>query len=300
MTVTQKDLMNTTKKALLKGHFACAGCGSALAFRHAIGSIAEEAVLVVPASCASVYQGSGQGIAFNVPTVNTAFAASDAVASGISRAMKKKGKEDLKVVVWGGDGSAADIGIATEIGACDRQENILHVMYSNNVYGNTGGQRSGDTMIGARTRTTTKGNTTPRKMVPFIMMSNNARYVATASSAYLEDFVEKFQKALTLDGFKFIQIDISCPANWGSDSKDSIKISRLGVQTGIWPLFEWDRETNMVELSRPGKKYEDKENRKPIKEWTSLQGRFRGITDEEIEALAKDTERQWNFIRKFL
>ncbi len=300
MPVTQKDLMIKPKDALLKGHFACAGCGSALAFRHAIGSVADKAVLVVPASCASVYQGSGKGVAFNVPTINTAFAASDAVASGISRALKKKGKDDLKVIVWGGDGSAADIGIATEIGACDRQENILHVMYSNNVYGNTGGQRSGDTMIGARTATTPKGNKTPRKMVPFIMMANNARYVATASSAYLEDFVEKFQKALSFEGFKFIQIDISCPPNWRSDSALSIEISRLGVQTGIWPLFEWDRETNTAVLSRPGKKYGDKANRKPISDWTSLQGRFRGITDEELIALEKDTERQWNFIRKFM
>ena len=300
MPVTQKDLLKVSKPALLKGHFACAGCGSALAFRHAIGSISEEAIAVVPASCASVYQGSGKGVAFNVPTINTAFAASDAVASGISRAMKKKGKSDLKVVVWGGDGSAADIGIATEIGACDRQENILHVMYSNNVYGNTGGQRSGDTMIGARTRTTPKGNTTPRKMVPFIMMANNARYVATASAAYLEDFVEKFQKAISLEGFKFIQIDISCPPNWGADSAHSVKISRKAVQTGIWPLFEWDRETNTVVLSRPSKKYEDKENRDPITDWTSLQGRFRGITDDELKHLEADTERQWNFIRKFM
>ncbi|MCE7742383.1 MAG: pyruvate synthase subunit beta, partial [Candidatus Heimdallarchaeota archaeon] len=100
--------------------------------------------------------------------------------------------------------------------------------------------------------------------------------------------------------FKFIQIDISCPPNWGADSAHSVKISRLGVQTGIWPLFEWDRETNNVVLSNPSKKFEVQENRKPIRDWTSLQGRFRGITDEEIKALQADTERQWNFIRKFL
>ena len=300
MPVTQKDLMKKPKDAILKGHFACAGCGSALAFRHAIGSIADEVILVVPASCASVYQGSGKGVAFNVPTINTAFAASDAVASGISRAMKMKKKENLKVVVWGGDGSAADIGVSTEIGACDRQENILHIMYSNNVYGNTGGQRSGDTMIGARTTTTPKGNTTPRKMIPFIMMANNARYVATASQAYLEDFVEKVQKAISYEGFKFIQIDISCPPNWKADSSDSVRIARTAVQTGIWPLFEWDRITSKAVISRPSQKYLNKEERLPITEWTSIQGRFRGITEEELKALEADTERQWNFIRKFL
>jgi len=300
MTVTQKDLLSIPKKAILKGHFACAGCGSALAFRHAIGSIADKVILVVPASCASVYQGSGKGVAFNVPTINTAFAASDAVASGISRAMKKKGKEDLKVVVWGGDGSAADIGIATEIGACDRQENILHVMYSNNVYGNTGGQRSGDTMIGAKTATTPDGNTIPRKMVPFIMMANNARYVATATVAYLEDLVEKFQKAISLEGFKFMQIDSPCPPNWRSESSDSIKIARLAVQTGIWPLFEWNRDTGKAVISRPGKKYVETENRTPITEWTNLQGRLKSITAEQLKELKSDTERQWDFLRKFL
>ncbi|MBY9001673.1 MAG: pyruvate synthase subunit beta [Candidatus Heimdallarchaeota archaeon] len=300
MTVTQKDLLNVPKKALLKGHFACAGCGSALAFRHAISAIADKVILVVPASCASVYQGGGKGASFNVPTINTAFAASDAVASGVRRAMKMKGKDDLKVVVWGGDGSGADIGIATEIGACDRQEDILHIIYSNNVYGNTGGQRSGDTMIGAKTATTPKGNTTPRKMVPFIMIANNARYVATASSAFIEDLVEKVKKAISFEGFKLIQIDAPCPPNWRTDSADSVKVARLAVQTGIWPLFEWDRETNEVVLSRASKKYEDKSNRKQITEWTSLQGRLKTITEDQLIALEFDTERQWNFLRKFM
>jgi pyruvate ferredoxin oxidoreductase beta subunit len=299
MKVTQKDLLNFPKKSILKGHFACAGCGSALAFRHAIGSIADEVILVVPASCASVYQGGGDGAAFNVPTINTAFAASDAVASGVQRAMKMKGK-DTKVVVWGGDGSGADIGIATEIGACDRQENILHVIYSNNVYGNTGGQRSGDTMIGAKTTTTPQGNTTPRKMVPYIMMANNARYVATATVAYMEDLVTKFKKAVSLEGFKFMQIDSPCPPNWRTDTADSIKIARLAVQTGIWPLFEWDRITGKAVISRPSTKYLEKENRIAITEWTKLQGRLKSITTEQLKALESDTERQWDFLRKFL
>ncbi len=300
MKVTQKDLLNIPKKAILKGHFACAGCGSALAFRHAIGSVADKVILVVPASCASVYQGGGKGASFNVPTINTAFAASDAVASGVQRAMKMKGKEDVKVVVWGGDGSGADIGIATEIGACDRQENILHVMYSNNVYGNTGGQRSGDTMIGAITATTPQGNTTPRKMVPFILMANNARYVATATVAYMEDLVTKFKKAISMEGFKFMQIDSPCPPNWRSDSADSIKIARLAVQTGIWPLFEWDRDTGQAIISRPSQKYVDKENRLPITDWSSLQGRTKSMTKEQLQNLASDTERQWSFLKKFL
>ncbi|MHA1303176.1 MAG: thiamine pyrophosphate-dependent enzyme [Candidatus Heimdallarchaeaceae archaeon] len=299
MPTTLKDLMNNPKEALLKGHFACAGCGSALALRHAIGAIADKAVLVIPACCTSVYQGFGKGVAFNVPTINVAFASSDAVAAGIKHAMKKKGK-DAHVIAWAGDGGTADIGIATLIGACDRQDDILHIMYSNNVYSNTGGQRSGDTPIGARTTTTPFGNTTQRKMVPFIMMANNARYVATASVAYPTDLVEKVKKAVSLEGFKFIEIDASCPVAWKADSADSIKIARLAIETGIWPLFEWDSETNKAILSKRGRKYRDKANRKPIEEWTKLQGRFKGITEEEMRNLYADTDRQWAFLEKFL
>lgn len=294
-----KDLMNNPKEAFYKGHFACAGCGSALALRHAIGAIADKVILVVPACCTSVYQGSGEGVSFNVPTINTAFASSDSVASGIKAAMEMKGK-DVHVVAWAGDGGTADIGIAALIGACDREEDILHIMYSNNVYSNTGGQRSGDTPVGARTSTTPDGSTTARKMVPFIMMADNAKYVATASVAHLTDLVDKVKKAVSLKGFKFIQIDATCPVAWKVDFSNSIEVARLAVQTGIWPLFEWDRDTGKAVISRPSQKYLEKENRKPIKEWTDIQGRFRGITEDQFKALDADTDRQWNFIKKFL
>lgn len=296
---TINDLMKNPKEALLKGHFACAGCGSALAFRHAMGAIADKAVVVIPACCTSVYQGFGKGVAFDVPTINVAFASSDAVAAGIKNAMDMKGKES-HVVAWAGDGGTADIGIATLIGACDRQEDILHVMYSNNVYSNTGGQRSGDTPIGAKTTTTPFGNTTPRKMVPYIMMANNARYVATASSAYPTDLVDKIKKAVSLKGFKFIQIDAPCPPAWKIDSSKSITVSKLAVETGIWPMFEWENATGKAVLSSRGKKYSDKENRKPIEEWLNLQGRFKGIKEEELKALKADVDRQWDFLKKFL
>ncbi len=296
---TINDLMNIPKKAILKGHFACAGCGSALAFRHAIGAIADKAIVVIPACCTSVYQGFGKGVAFNVPTINVAFASADSVAAGIKHAMEKKGK-DVHVIAWAGDGGSADIGIASLLGACDRQDDILHIMYSNNVYSNTGGQRSGDTPIGARTATTPYGNTAQRKMVPYILMANNAKYVATASVAHITDLVDKVKKAVTYKGFKFIQIDASCPVAWKMDSADSIKVARLAVETGIWPLFEWDSETNKATLSRPGRKYRDPTARKPIREWTSLQGRFKGIHEDEIKLLYADTERQWTFLEKFL
>ncbi|MHA1873600.1 MAG: thiamine pyrophosphate-dependent enzyme [Candidatus Heimdallarchaeaceae archaeon] len=299
MPTTLKDLMNNPKEALLKGHFACAGCGSALAFRHAIGAIADKAVVVIPACCTSVYQGFGRGVAFNVPTINVAFASSDAVAAGIKHAMEKKGKE-AHVVAWAGDGGTADIGIATLIGACDRQDNILHIMYSNNVYSNTGGQRSGDTPIGARTTTTPFGNKAQRKMVPFIMMANNASYVATASVAYIPDLVDKVKKAISYDGFKFIEIDASCPVAWKSDSADSIKVARLAVETGVWPLFEWNNKSNKAVLSKRGSKFRNKENRKPIEEWLNIQGRFKGMSDEEIKNLYADVDRQWTFLEKFL
>ena len=116
----------------------------------------------------------------------------------------------------------------------------------------------------------------------------------------IADLVTKFKKAAAMEGFKFMQIDAPCPTNWKSDTADSIKISRLAVQTGIWPLFEWDRDTGKAIISRPSQKYVDEENRLPLTDWTSLQGRTKSITKEQLKNLESDTERQWSFLKKFL
>ena len=84
------------------------------------------------------------------------------------------------------------------------------------------------------------------------------------------------------------------------DSSQTIEVAKLAVETGVWPLFEWDNETEKATLSRPSVKYRDKANRKPISEWTKMQGRFKGVSEELLKGLEADVDRIWNYLEKFL
>ena len=106
-------------------------------------------MMVVPACCASVTPGSYPSTAFGVPTVATTFASSAAVATGVSRIRRLNGEAE-PTVCWAGDGGTYDIGMATLSAAAERNEDVIYICYDNEIYGNTGGQRSSATRRGQR------------------------------------------------------------------------------------------------------------------------------------------------------
>jgi pyruvate ferredoxin oxidoreductase beta subunit/2-oxoisovalerate ferredoxin oxidoreductase beta subunit len=135
-----------------------------------LGEALDEATptLVIPACCAAVTPGAFPVSAYGVPAVETTFASSAAVASGIARVRAQNGESD-PTICWAGDGGTYDIGMATLSAAAERDEDILYICYDNEIYGNTGGQRSGATPTGARTSTTPRGKTEAKKDILAIM-----------------------------------------------------------------------------------------------------------------------------------
>ena len=77
---------------LLKGNFACAGCGLSVVYKTAVSAVPNP-IVVIPACCASVIQSLHPNVTYNVPTMNIAFAAHSAMATGISRAKKARVKK---------------------------------------------------------------------------------------------------------------------------------------------------------------------------------------------------------------
>ncbi len=110
-----KDLPQ--EEFILKGHAACPGCPITVALRIALKALSEKTILVVPACCSAVIQALYPKSAFNVPTLNIAFEASAAAASGIAAALKMQHNESVVPVVWAGDGGSYDIGIQALSGA---------------------------------------------------------------------------------------------------------------------------------------------------------------------------------------
>ena len=303
MAKTILDEVIEAREYLLPGHTACPGCGSALALRWVLKALGKDTILVIPASCSSVYQGIYPSSAINVFIFNVAFASAAAVASGISQALEAKGYKDVNVVVWGGDGGLVDIGFATVSGAAERNENILVICYDNEAYLNTGIQRSGSTPPGAITTTTPLGKIVGfKKPAPFIWLLHGVPYVATANVAYPLDLYQKVKKASKIRGFKYIHIFSPCPPGWRFDDSKTIEVAKLAVETGYWILWEAENIGGKIRfsLSPPSKPYIDPAKRKPIEEFLKLQKRFARFTEESINKIKEFIDYQWFLVKKFL
>jgi len=291
--VTIKELPK--EEYLLKGHAACAGCGPSIAIRLLFKALGNKVILVVPACCTTVIQGPYPFTAFAVPLQNMLFEATGAAASGIAAALRIRGLEDVTVVGWAGDGGTVDIGIQALSGAAERGANFIYICYDNEAYGNTGLQRSGATPYGAWTTTTPTGKKERKKNMPFIMAAHRIPYVATACPSYPLDFINKLQKAREIKGTKYIHVLTPCPTGWRYDASKTVEIGRLAVQTGIWALYEI--ENGKFRLNPPSDRLIDKSKRKPVKEYLSMQERFRHLTESDIEKIQKWVDEDWEYYK---
>ena len=279
------------------GTRACAGCGMALIYRIALKALGSNTILTIPASCLTVLQGMQGFCSVKLTVLHTPFATTGAAASGIVASLEEKGLADkICVVAFAGDGGTTDIGIQALSGAVERGTNFLYACYDNEAYMNTGIQRSGSTPLGAFSTTTPEGKLGHKKDMPKIMEAHGIPYVATACASYPLDIYEKFKKARDIKGSKYIHILSPCPPGWGYDPKDSIKIGRLAVQTGFWPLYEV--ENGRFVLSKESVRFLDPSKRKPIEEYFKAQKRFNKISEEQIRQNKKHIDNVWNEIKK--
>jgi pyruvate/2-oxoacid:ferredoxin oxidoreductase beta subunit len=220
------------------GNSACAGCGMSLGLQWLDQALCGRTpVLVVPASCAIVTPGAFPDSAYGVPTIGTTFASSAAVATGVSRVQRANGESD-PTICWAGDGGTYDIGMATLSAAAERNENIVYMCYDNEIYGNTGGQRSSATPPGAKTTTTPLGKPEAKKDIVAIVAAHRVPYAATLSLAHRDDFMRKLAVAQAATGFRFLLLLSPCPAGWKSDPADTVELARLAVASGLFPLLE--------------------------------------------------------------
>lgn len=288
--VTIKELPK--EEYLLKGHAACAGCGPAVSLRLLFKALGNKVIMMVPACCTTVIQGPYPSTSFAVPLQNILFESAAAGASGVVAALKQRKIDDVTVVSWAGDGGTVDIGIQALSGAAERGTNFIYICYDNEAYGNTGMQRSGSTPYGAWTTTTPSGKKERKKDMPLIMAAHKIPYVATACTSYPLDFISKLRKAKEIEGTKYIHLLTPCPTGWRYDSSKTIEVGRLAVTTGLWVLYEI--ENGKFKLNSPSDRLIDQTKRKPIKEYFALQGRFRGLSADDVGRVQKWVDEDWD------
>ncbi len=236
-----------TEECLLRpGNTNCGGCGMSVGLTmlgRALEEAGEVCTLAIPACCGAVTAGAFPTTSYGAPVVNTTFASAAAVASGLA-CVRDLNEERGQVICWAGDGGTYDIGIATLSAAAERDDNILYICYDNEIYGNTGGQRSSATPPGARTTTTPTGKKEDKKDIMSILVAHGIPYAATLSIAHPVDFRRKLETAFSITGTRFLLMHSPCPTGWKSEPADSVGLVRIAVSSGLFPLYEvWNGKT---------------------------------------------------------
>jgi len=281
----------------LPGNRLCPGCALSLAYRHILKALEGQVIVTVPASCLTVLHGMYPVTSVTVPCVNTPFASAGASASGLVAGLKALGKKGLTVLAIAGDGGTHDIGIQALSGAAERQTDFIYICYDNEGYMNTGNQRSGSTPLGAISGTTPiLGKQQSQKDITMIMEAHGIPYVATANASYPLDLYEKVKKAKAIKGTKFIHVFIPCPPGWRFPFSDTIKIGELAVQTAWSVLYEI--ENGVFRLTSASESLARKGNLRPVREFIAEQGRFKNITEEQLNELQKRVNARWQLYLK--
>ncbi len=281
------------------GHRACQGCGEALAVRWVCKAIGKDAVIANATGCMEIVSSGMPQTAWLHPWIHVAFENTAAVASGVEAGFKilaRRGKlsgPPPKVVAMGGDGGTTDIGLQALSGALERGHDFTYICLDNEAYMNTGIQRSSSTPYGAMTTTSPPGKKsigqhTWKKNMMAIAVAHGVPYVATASPSYLFDLFFKVRKALETPGPAYIHVLSVCPTGWRSAIDLSVRLGRLAVETGVFPLYEVVNGRYRLTVEVP--------KLRPVTDYLKPQGRFRHLRAPEIDFIQRQTTARYELL----
>lgn len=273
------------RESFAPGHRACVGCGEALAVRQACKALGRDAIIVNATGCMEVVASPIPYTSWRLPWIHTLFENAAATASGVEaglKAMVRKGKrpaKEIRVVAIAGDGGTSDIGLQALSGALERGHDFLYICFDNEAYMNTGIQRSSATPYGASTTTAPAGKlsigqVTGKKNMPAIAAAHDIPYVATACPSYPFDLMAKVEKGVSTPGPAYIHILSVCPTGWRCAPDLTVRIGRLAVETGVFPLYEIENGSYKLTIDVP--------QLRPVRDYLGLQGRFRHLSEEKL------------------
>jgi pyruvate/2-oxoacid:ferredoxin oxidoreductase beta subunit len=267
------------------GHMGCPGCGVATTMRLVLKVLGENTIVVIIPGCHAVISANFPNSVLTVPCFHSAFEIAAPTAAGIANALKIKGEEDTTVLAIAGDGGTFDIGLQSLSGAADRNENFIYLCLDNEAYMNTGIQSSSSTPEKVWTMTTPGGRKGRKKNLMQIISAHRMPYAATVAMGDPLDLMDKIRRAKTIKGTRFIHALAPCPTGWRMAEDLSAKATMLAVETKLFPLYEIIDGTQYRITHQP--------QGLPVKEYTKIQGRYRHLTEEDVEDLQRQTDEEW-------
>lgn len=307
-----KELHDNIPVRLVSGHRLCAGCAESIIARQILMGTDKDVVVSCSTGCFEVSTTIFPYTSWNVPYIHTAFGNGAAGCAGVVTAydsLKRQGKldKDIRFVNFAGDGATYDIGLQALSGAMERGTNMLFVCFNNEAYMNTGIQRSSATERGASTTTSWSGTEAygkkeyPKDMTE-VMAAHGIPFAAQTAPHAWRDMITKSQKAFECGGPSFINALSPCPRGWRFATADTIAISKLAVETCIWPLYEVEYGTEYHLSPESQRIAEGAVEKKPITDWFASQGRFKHLSEERwapvVDEIQNETDRRWKALLK--
>lgn len=120
------------------------------------------------------------------------------------------------------------------------------------------------------------------KKNPAKAAASGCLYVATASPSHPFDLIEKVRRGWSVKGSAYIHILCPCPAAWGFDTENTVRIARMAVEARIFPLYEIAEGHYNITV-------EDK-NPRSVADYVSRQERFSTWKKNTITALQLQTD----------
>jgi len=208
-----KDL--GTFKEAIEQHPLCAGCALGMSIRQIIASLPkpEDTIIVGTTGCNSILMPQ-----LAIQNIHSLFGNQSGVASGLKRGLSIRFPDKVKdVVVIGGDGGVADIGISFTMHAWIRLEKITTIMLDNECYANTGGQESSMTEEGTVLNMAPFGKKYPKAPMFELARESGCVYAAEVSPLHprkLEKFVKRAIIAARTLGPTYLQVYTPCTTNY--------------------------------------------------------------------------------------
>ncbi|MBI4768252.1 MAG: hypothetical protein HY787_27255 [Deltaproteobacteria bacterium] len=282
MTAFQKSLWNSTDNYYMTATEQCRGCGSLLAAKLALRAIYESTpnAMVFGRSCGGGRSELQTGGRIGVDGSGM---------MGIQAGFEARGAlKERTLVVLTGDGRALEMGAGDFLGSFDREQALTWIILDNQAYANSGSTATALTPLKTATRVLSRasgGKATAERDMPLMMIFGKARYVATASPAYVRDLVTKVQDSLKAQP-SYVHIYVPCQVSWSYQPDKVVEISRRMVQTGMIPLWSFKNGVFKRTVRIPEQK------RLPVQEFMNLQRRFAGVSEEDIQEIEAHIRRK--------
>ena len=286
----------------------CPGCAHSIIVREVLNATNDDLVLAASTGCLEVCTAVYPYTSWDASWIHIGFENSSTAVAGAEamyQALKKKGRllqpdRTPKFVAFGGDGASYDIGFQWISGCFERGHDMMYVVLDNEVYANTGGQRSSSTPVGSSTTTAPAGSTSygekkEKKDMMSIMAAHGSPYVAQVSPSKWKNMVKAIQQGLNTEGPTFINAVSACTTEWKFAPEDTIAVTDLATDSLVFPLYEiiGGKELNIT--YRP-------KTIIPVKDYLGAQGRFKHLFKPEnkhiLDGWQDRVDRNWEYLQR--